>query len=161
MNRLFNNICSVKLSNGFVALEKYQNKCMKALKAKMPRRESERKHHPLARHCDVLMAVETRLSMLSMTYTKHIEHGYTCFIPGKVVDEGFRVLRSIKNCLSFHSPRLEYQSVPRSYEFLMEFRDISSMAMEHFDDQILPTIKKKMLENDRVHSTKRKISKYG
>jgi len=30
---------------------------------------------------------------------------------------------------------------PRSHEVLMELRDISSMAMEHFEEKILPTLK--------------------
>ena len=54
------------------------------MKAKLPRRESERRNHPLARHVDILSAVETRLSLLSMTYSKYIDLGLCCFIPGKV-----------------------------------------------------------------------------
>ena len=42
------------------------------VKAKLPRRESERRNHALARHVDILSAVETRLSLLSMTYTKYM-----------------------------------------------------------------------------------------
>ena len=30
---------------------------------------------------------------------------------------------------------------PRSHEVLMELRDISSMAMEHFEEKILPSLK--------------------
>lgn len=31
---------------------------------------------------------------------------------------------------------------PRAHEVLMELRDISSMAMEHFEEKILPDLKK-------------------
>lgn len=55
------------------------------VKAKLPRRESERRNHPLARHVDILSAIETRLSLLSMTYSKYIDLGLCCFIPGKVI----------------------------------------------------------------------------
>lgn len=74
------------------------------MKAKLPRRESERRTHPLARHIDVLtgifwnesiwsnclienqsfLGIETRLSLLSMTYYKYTVLGVFCFIPGKV-----------------------------------------------------------------------------
>ncbi|WAR20145.1 FBX28-like protein [Mya arenaria] len=33
---------------------------------------------------------------------------------------------------------------PRSHEFLQELRDISSMAMEHFDEKIAPNLKNKL-----------------
>lgn len=42
------------------------------------------RNHPLAKHSDVLTCIETRISMLSMTYTKYIEVNLCCFIPGKV-----------------------------------------------------------------------------
>lgn len=72
------------LNRGFIIAEKFHNKSLKAVKAKLPRRESERKNHPLSRQCDILVAVETRLSMLSMTFSKYIEANQCCFIPGKV-----------------------------------------------------------------------------
>lgn len=159
VNRTFNNICSGKLNNGFVALEKFHNKCVKAVKSKLPRRESERKHHPLARHCDILMAIETRFSMLSMTFTKYIEMRHCCFIPGKVLDEAFRVLRIVNTSTSL-PPRNQYPNLPRPYEFLQEYRDISSMAMEHFDDKILPSIREKMrTDNPPLYCLKHKLSK--
>lgn len=42
------------------------------------------RNHPLAKHSDILTCIETRISMLSMTYTKYIEVNLCCFIPGKV-----------------------------------------------------------------------------
>lgn len=49
----------------------------------------------------------------------------------QVIDEIFRVLRLIQNT----------KTPPRAHEILQELRDISSMAMEHFDEKILPDLK--------------------
>jgi F-box protein 28 len=65
-------------------VEKHHGHCLKAVKSQLPRRESERRNHPLARHCDILTAIETRISILAMTFTKYIDAGLCCFIPGKV-----------------------------------------------------------------------------
>lgn len=65
-------------------MEKYHAQCLRAVKCQLPRRESERRSHPLARHCDILTAIETRISMLSMTFIKYVDLNLCCFIPGKV-----------------------------------------------------------------------------
>ena len=57
------------------------------MKALLPRRESERRNHKLSCHCDILTAIETRISLLSMTFVKYIDLDICCFIPGKVIDE--------------------------------------------------------------------------
>lgn len=49
----------------------------------------------------------------------------------QVIDEIFRVLRLIRDT----------KTPPRAHEILQELRDISSMAMEHFDEKILPDLK--------------------
>ncbi|XP_046676202.1 uncharacterized protein LOC124364630 isoform X1 [Homalodisca vitripennis] len=158
VNQAFNNICSDKLNKGFAQLEQFHTKCLKAVKSRLPRRESERKHHPLARHSDILMSVETRLSMLSMTYMKYIDARHCCFIPGKVLDEAFKALRVVNQSINNTpntSSNVNYLTLPRPHDFLQEYRDISSMAMEHFDDKILPSIREKMrLENPRLYCFK-------
>ena len=53
--------------------------------------------HPLARHGEILSAIETRISLLGMTFMKYVEHDLCCFIPGKVIDEIYAVLRKIQN----------------------------------------------------------------
>lgn len=56
----------------------------------------------------------------------------------QVIDEIYRVVRSvIKNA---ETPT-ENENV-RAIEILQELRDISSMAIEHFDDKILPQLKR-------------------
>ncbi|KAL0134301.1 hypothetical protein PUN28_001244 [Cardiocondyla obscurior] len=129
--RQFDQICKKLLNRGFILMEKYHAQCLRTVKSKLPRRESERRSHPLARHCDILTAIETRISMLSMTFIKYVDLNVCCFIPGKVIDEIFRVLRLIR----------ETKTPPRAHEILQELRDISSMAMEHFDEKILPDLK--------------------
>jgi F-box protein 28 len=70
-----------------------------------------------------------------MTYQKYINNGTACFIPGKVVDECYKILRNISSSGS------ETRNL-RAHEILQELRDISSMAIEHFDEKIVPDIKK-------------------
>jgi hypothetical protein len=52
----------------------------------------------------------------------------------QVLDEIYRVLRFVRGS----------DCPPRPHEILQELRDISSMAMEHFDDKIAPELKQKL-----------------
>jgi hypothetical protein len=75
------------------------------MKAKLPRKKSERRAHPLASHIHVLtstinfvlsilifltlkilpfLGIELSLNFLSMAFEKYINDGMFCFIPGKV-----------------------------------------------------------------------------
>ncbi|CAD6227803.1 GSCOCG00006261001-RA-CDS [Cotesia congregata] len=130
----FDLTCQKLLNRGFQSMERYHTQCLREVKSQLPRRESERRNHSLARHCDVLTAIETRISMLSMTFMKYINQNLCCFIPGKVIDEIFRILHLVKDS----------NSLPRAHEILQELRDISSMAMEHFDEKIMPAFKSRM-----------------
>ncbi|XP_072503834.1 F-box only protein 28 isoform X1 [Notamacropus eugenii] len=131
-------VCQRMLNQGFLKVERYHNLCQKQVKAQLPRRESERRNHSLARHADILAAVETRLSLLNMTFMKYVDSNLCCFIPGKVIDEIYRVLRYVN---STRAPQ-------RAHEVLQELRDISSMAMEYFDEKIVPVLKKKLPGSD-------------
>ncbi|XP_043857087.1 F-box only protein 28 isoform X1 [Dromiciops gliroides] len=131
-------VCQRMLNQGFLKVERYHNLCQKQVKAQLPRRESERRNHSLARHADILAAVETRLSLLNMTFMKYVDSNLCCFIPGKVIDEIYRVLRYVN---STRAPQ-------RAHEVLQELRDISSMAMEYFDEKIVPILKKKLPGSD-------------
>ncbi|XP_056641053.1 F-box only protein 28 [Diorhabda sublineata] len=132
--KTFNDVGSKLLSRSFYQLEKRHAAIHKRFKSLLPRRESERKSHPLSRHCDILQAVETRLSMLSMTYKKYIESNMLCFIPGKVLDEIKGLLKLVET----------NQNPPRTHQLLQELRDLSSMAMEHFDEHILPRLQEQV-----------------
>nr|XP_009935678.1 PREDICTED: F-box only protein 28 [Opisthocomus hoazin] len=131
-------VCQRMLNQGFLKVERYHNLCQKQVKAQLPRRESERRNHSLARHADILAAVETRLSLLNMTFMKYVDSNLCCFIPGKVIDEIYRVLRYVN---STRAPQ-------RAHEVLQELRDISSMAMEYFDEKIVPILKRKIPGSD-------------
>ncbi|XP_045529275.1 F-box only protein 28 isoform X1 [Pieris brassicae] len=132
----FNDICMRMLNRGFLMIERRHALALKGVKAQLPRRESERRYHPLARHCDILTSIETRISMLNMTYSKFMDCGICCFIPGKVIDEIRRVLSLVETS----------KTPPRAHEVLQELRDISSMAIEHFDDKVSPDFRKKLHE---------------
>ncbi|XP_064602554.1 F-box only protein 28-like [Liolophura sinensis] len=130
----FNRLCQQALTQGFLRVDKFHSAIQRRVKSQLPRRESERRNHSLARHVDILSAIETRLSLLNMTYMKYIDVGLCAFIPGKVLDELFRILRVLQ----------ESAEPPRAHEFLQELRDISSMAMEHFEEKIVPLVKQKI-----------------
>lgn len=132
--KLYNKMCQRRLNKGFTKIDQLHARISKSVKCQLPRRESERRNHALARHVDILSAVETRLSLLGMSYLKYIDMGLCCFIPGKVLDELNCILRTLQKA----------DQPPRSHEFLQELRDISSMAMEHFDEKIAPLLKAKM-----------------
>lgn len=72
------------LNKGFFKVEKFHLQIQKLVKGQLPRRESERRNHPLAKHINALSAIETRLSLLNMTFVKYMDMGVCCFIPGKV-----------------------------------------------------------------------------
>lgn len=57
-----------------------------------------------------------------------------CLSFPKVIDEIYRVLRYVN---STRAPQ-------RAHEVLQELRDISSMAMEYFDEKIVPILKKRL-----------------
>lgn len=56
-----------------------------------------------------------------------------CFIPGKVLDE----IRKVLNLVSTPKEGL------RAHEILQELRDISSMAIEHFDEHVVNLLKRR------------------
>ncbi|XP_014667716.1 PREDICTED: F-box only protein 28-like isoform X2 [Priapulus caudatus] len=142
--KVFDRSCQRILNNGYNRADRHHAKCMRKVKMQLPRRESERRNHPLSRHCDILSAIETRLSLLGMTFMKYVEMNLCCFIPGKVLDEIFRVLGYLETT----------ENPPRAHEILQELRDISSMAMEYFDEHVVPSLKQKIQEGKVPHSLK-------
>jgi len=53
----FNKTCQTLLNKGFAAVQLYNEKCQKEIKAMLPRRDSEREIHPLAQHLEVLTGI--------------------------------------------------------------------------------------------------------
>ena len=68
---------------------------------------------------DVLHSLETRHSLLGYTYKKYMDAGHCPFVPGKVLDEFYRVLRLVRT-----SDRLPYP-----HEVLKELRDLCSVCL--------------------------------
>ena len=60
----FNYDCQKWLNKGFTAVQRYHSQCLREMKAKLPRRESERRSHPLAKHIDVLTGTHFSLFLL-------------------------------------------------------------------------------------------------
>ena len=69
-----------------------------------------------------------------MTYTKYIESGTSCFIPGKVLDEVVRILslmqRSAKATLDGQSSNL-----PRAHELLQVLTDLQMASRNRFQEK--------------------------
>lgn len=63
---------------------------------------------------------------------------FTVFLSvfAQVIDETWNVLRLLTDTDTS-------SSLPRTQEALQELRDLSSMAMEHFDEKVAPALKQK------------------
>ena len=77
--------------------------------------------------CVLLHSGQSMCQVCSFLSINNLIH--CCF---KVLDECYRVLREV----------VVHKNPPKSYELLQELRDISSMAMEHFEEHIVPTLKR-------------------
>lgn len=96
----------------------------------MPRRESARRKHPLARESDIIETLHMRLTLLQMTFSKHIERMHCCFFSGEILDEVHRILNYVK----------QTTNLSRAYKVTDELFDLSTMAMEYFKEHIEPTL---------------------
>ncbi|XP_076356326.1 F-box protein dampened isoform X2 [Tachypleus tridentatus] len=126
----FNSICSNILNKQFRQLQNLMQQRFQKIKTQMPRRESARRKHPLARESDIIETLHMRLSLLQMTFGKHIERKHCCFFPGEILDEVFHILRYLKTTLN----------ISRAYKVTDELFDLSTMAMEYFKEKIEPTL---------------------
>ncbi|XP_037947849.1 uncharacterized protein LOC119679736 [Teleopsis dalmanni] len=125
-----NNVCMNILNSTFNKQITLTYNRFQCIKANMPRRESARRNHPLSCESDIIETCYMRLSLLQMTFGKHIERNHCCFFPGGILDEVYTILNYIKN-----TPVLE-----RPYRVTDELFDLSTMAMEYFKDRIEPTL---------------------
>ncbi|XP_055592819.1 uncharacterized protein LOC129744360 [Uranotaenia lowii] len=125
-----NQVCSSILNSTFQKLQTQMLNRFQIVKAKMPRRESARRNHPLACECDILETCSMRLSLLQMTFGKHIERKHCCFFPGGILDEVYSVLKYIRS-----TPILA-----RPFKVTDELFDLSTMAMEYFKEHIEPNL---------------------
>lgn len=125
-----NQVCSSILNSTFQKLQTQMLNRFQIVKAKMPRRESARRNHPLACECDILETCSMRLSLLQMTFGKHIERKHCCFFPGGILDEVYSVINYIRT-----TPTLA-----RPFKVTDELFDLSTMAMEYFREHIEPNL---------------------
>lgn len=125
-----NQVCSSILNSTFQKLQTQMLNRFQIVKAKMPRRESARRNHPLACECDILETCSMRLSLLQMTFGKHIERKHCCFFPGGILDEVYSVINYIRT-----TPALA-----RPFKVTDELFDLSTMAMEYFREHIEPNL---------------------
>ena len=122
--------CGSILNSMFQKLQAQMLSRFQAIKAQMPRRESARRNHPLACESDIIETLHMRLTLLQMSFGKHIERKHCCFFPGEILDEVYRILHYIKV-----TPKLA-----RPYKVTDELFDLSTMAMEYFKERIEPTL---------------------
>ncbi|CAG9134152.1 unnamed protein product [Plutella xylostella] len=130
VNRQFNTICSSVLNSTFQRLQNQMLHRFQSIKAKMPRRESARRSHPLACESDIIETLHMRLSLLQMTFGKHIERKHCCFFPGEILDEVYSILSYLKTATKLARP----------YKVTDELFDLTTMAMEYFKEHIEPNL---------------------
>ncbi|KAL0832868.1 hypothetical protein ABMA28_001020 [Loxostege sticticalis] len=130
VNRQFNTICSGILNSTFQRLQNQMLHRFQSIKAKMPRRESARRSHPLACESDIIETLHMRLSLLQMTFGKHIERKHCCFFPGEILDEVYSILSYLKTTTKLARP----------YKVTDELFDLTTMAMEYFKEHIEPNL---------------------
>lgn len=128
--RRLNELCAARLNTTFQRLQSQMLVRFQTIKSQMPRRESARRNHPLARECDIIETLHMRLTLLQMTFGKHIERKHICFFPGEILDEVFRIL----NYIASTNP------LGRAYKVTDELFDLSTMAMEYFKENIEPSL---------------------
>lgn len=126
----FDGIASSLLSSAFQRLQTLMLQRFQRIKAQMPRRESARRKHPLARESDIVETLHMRLTLLQMSFGKHIERKHCCFFAGEILDEVQRILHYVNAT----------PSLARAYKVTDELFDLSTMAMEYFKEHIEPTL---------------------
>ncbi|CAF0846988.1 unnamed protein product [Adineta ricciae] len=130
ISKHFHHLCSDELNRGYFQLENIVHDLQKQIKTKLPRRESERHKHPLSTKFDIISSLDSRIQWLKLTFGSSIQNSLCCFYPGRLLDEIYSVLNQLKTQQTFPNPRT----------LLQETRDMSSMAIEHFREQIEPKL---------------------
>jgi len=130
VSRRLNELCAARLNAIFQKLQNQMLIRFQTVKSQMPRRESARRNHPLARECDIVETLHMRLTLLQMTFGKHIERKHICFFPGEILDEVYRILGYLKLT----------HPLGRAYKVTDELFDLSTMAMEYFKENIEPSL---------------------
>uniref|UniRef100_A0A0N5AC09 F-box domain-containing protein n=1 Tax=Syphacia muris TaxID=451379 RepID=A0A0N5AC09_9BILA len=117
--KTFDTIAQSKLNIAFDRLNSELESAMLVLKHMLPKRESKRRYHPLARINEIYSALETRFALLNMTFKRYIEDGVCCFMAGKILDEAFFVLHYVDDCVK------KGQQPEDTQDLLKDIRDYS------------------------------------
>ncbi|XP_037069317.1 F-box only protein 28-like [Pollicipes pollicipes] len=120
----FNLVSGNMLTKSFHLLQNQTLQRFQAIKAQMPRRESLRRKHPLVTHCDIIETLNMRLTLLQMTFGKHMERKHICFFAGEILDEVIQIMSQLKS-----QSRLTIRITD-------ELFDLSTMATEYFKEHI-------------------------
>lgn len=128
--RTFDAVCAHILNSTFSRLQNQTLQRFQEIKSKMPRRESARRTHHLACESDIIETLHMRLTLMQMSFGKHIERKHCCFFPGEILDEVYHILHYIKVTPKLHRP----------YKVTDELFDLSTMAMEYFKEKIEPDL---------------------
>ncbi|CAH0553529.1 unnamed protein product [Brassicogethes aeneus] len=128
--RTIDRVCGHILNSTFLRLQTQMLQRFQDIKSKMPRRESARRSHYLAGESDIVETLHMRLTLLQMTFGKHIERRHCYFFPGEILDEVYRILYYIRVTQKLDLP----------YKVTDELFDLSTMAMEYFKDKIEPNL---------------------
>jgi len=91
------------LNSTFQKLQAQMLSRFQAIKAQMPRRESARRNHPLACESDIIETLHMRLTLLQMSFGKHIERKHCCFFPGEV-----RTIDKIKTNVRLGTSKIKF-----------------------------------------------------
>jgi F-box protein 28 len=92
-------ICCTILNTTFQRLQVQMLQRFQSIKAQMPRRESARRNHPLACESDIIETLHMRLTLLQMTFGKHIERKHICFFAGEV-SLVYTIVKEMERCIS-------------------------------------------------------------
>lgn len=85
VSKQMDRVCSAILNSTFQKLQTQMLHRFHGIKSKMPRRESARRNHPLACESDIVETLHMRLTLLQMSFGKHIERKHICFFAGEVL----------------------------------------------------------------------------
>ncbi|CAF0864255.1 unnamed protein product [Didymodactylos carnosus] len=135
VSKRMHHLCSEILNRSYCLLEPLIHELQRTIKSKLPRRESERHKHPLSCKFDTISSLDSRIQWLKLTFNSSIGNGLCCFYPGKLLDEIYIVINHLQ----------VLQTCPNPRSILQEVRDMSSMAIEHFREQIEPKLQQTRL----------------
>jgi hypothetical protein len=122
-----NQICSARLNKGFKKMQARKSELHADIKQLLPRRDSKREQHPLVTHHRIMSRMVPEVELLSLAYGSN-----GGFIAGKVLDEGWRVLRVVHNSMTQPKPQ------PLSTDLLKELIELSKLARRHYKECIKP-----------------------